>query len=129
MDVDSVMPLASATKPITASAILALTADGRLALDDPIGKHLPGLADHWATIPIECFLVHAAGLPGEIVNRTWKGVPWFEPVGRDELVRRVNRFRPHQAPCTGFGYSSVGYNLLAALIDSISGQTFERFVC
>lgn len=128
VDANSVMPLASATKPITASAVLALAADGRLTLDDPIGKHLPGLAEHWASIPIECFLVHTAGVPGEIVNRSWDGVPRFEPVDRAELLRRVNRFRPDQTPCTEFGYSNVGYNLLAAMIEAVTGGSFERFV-
>lgn len=128
VDAKSVMPLASATKPITASAVLALAADGRLTLDDPIGDHLPRLAEHWASIPIECFLVHTAGVPGEIVNRTWAGVARFEPVDREELLRRVNRFRPDQTPCTEFGYSNVGYNLLAALIEEVGGVSFEHFV-
>jgi CubicO group peptidase (beta-lactamase class C family) len=34
---DAVMPLASLTKPFTASAVLALAAEGRLGLDDAIG--------------------------------------------------------------------------------------------
>ena len=124
----AVMPLASATKPFTARAVLALAADGRLALNDPIGDHLGGLADHWASIPVECFLLHTAGLPGEIVNRNWDGVARFEPVTREELIRRVNRFRPDRAPCSAFSYSNVGYNLLAALIEALTGQSFERFV-
>jgi CubicO group peptidase (beta-lactamase class C family) len=42
---DTLFRLASITKPITAAAVLALVDDGRLALDDPIGRWLPELAD------------------------------------------------------------------------------------
>jgi CubicO group peptidase (beta-lactamase class C family) len=41
---DSLFRFASLTKPITAAAVLALVDDGRLALDDPIGRWLPELA-------------------------------------------------------------------------------------
>ena len=42
---DSLFRIASLTKPVTAAAVLALVDDGRLALDDPIGRWLPELAD------------------------------------------------------------------------------------
>jgi CubicO group peptidase (beta-lactamase class C family) len=42
---DTVFRFASITKPVTAAAVLALVDDGRLALDDPIGRWLPELAD------------------------------------------------------------------------------------
>jgi CubicO group peptidase (beta-lactamase class C family) len=42
---DTLFRLASITKPITAAAVLALVDDGRLALDEPIGRWLPEPAD------------------------------------------------------------------------------------
>jgi CubicO group peptidase (beta-lactamase class C family) len=42
---DSLFRIASLTKPVVAAAVLALVDDGRLALDDPIGRWLPELAD------------------------------------------------------------------------------------
>ncbi len=41
---DSIFRLASLTKPITAAAVLLLVEEGRLGLDDPIGRWLPELA-------------------------------------------------------------------------------------
>ncbi|MHA6765151.1 serine hydrolase domain-containing protein [Streptacidiphilus sp. PAMC 29251] len=41
---DSIFRVASLTKPITAAAVLMLVEDGRIALDDPVGKWLPELA-------------------------------------------------------------------------------------
>jgi|GEM_PF-1763846 len=128
LNTEAVMPLASVTKPITAGAVLALAAEGRLGLDEPIGDHLPGLADHWASVPIRHFLTHTAGLPAEIVNRAWDGVARFEPVDRDTLVRRVNRSRPDHSPGAAFNYSNIGYNLLAALIEVVTEEPYEDFV-
>jgi CubicO group peptidase (beta-lactamase class C family) len=45
MTEDSIFRLASITKPITAAALLMLVDDGRLALDDPVRRWLPELAD------------------------------------------------------------------------------------
>ena len=41
---DSIFRIASITKPITAAAVLMLVEDGRIALDEPVGKWLPELA-------------------------------------------------------------------------------------
>src|SRR3984957_19464861 len=42
---DSIFRFASITKPITAAAVMILVEDGRIALDDPVGRWLPELAD------------------------------------------------------------------------------------
>jgi CubicO group peptidase (beta-lactamase class C family) len=42
---DSIFRIASITKPITAAAVLILIEDGRIALDDPVGKWLPEIAE------------------------------------------------------------------------------------
>lgn len=128
VDGEAVMPLASVTKPITASAVLRLAGQGRISLDDPIGQHLPGLGEQWVDIPIRHVLTHTAGLPGEIVDRDYDGTPRFEPVDRQSFIERVNRFHPDAPPGESFDYSNVGYGVLAALIETVSGRSFERFV-
>ena len=45
MDRDSIFRFASITKPITAAAVMMLVDDGRIALDDPVGRWLPELAE------------------------------------------------------------------------------------
>lgn len=125
----AVMPLASLTKPFTASAVLALAAEGRLELDDPIGAFIPALAEHWARIPIHYFLTHTAGLPAEIINRAWdEGPPRFEPVQRDEFVRRMAHFQPDHPPGEGYNYSNVGYSLLAVLIEHVAEEDYESYL-
>ncbi len=125
---DHVFPLASLTKPFTAAAILALAADGRLALDDRLGEHLSGLESPWADIPLESLLTHTSGFPAEIVNRAWDGDPQFEPVDREEFVGRIRHFPPDHPPGEGYNYSNVGYGLLGALIEEVTGSDWEAWL-
>ena len=124
----AVMPLASLTKPFTASAVMALAAEGRLSLNDPIGDHLPELDPVWGAIPIQHFLTHTAGLPAEIINRAFGGAPRFEPVGRDTFLARLAHFEPDHPPGENFNYSNVGYNLLTVLIERLAEESFEDFL-
>jgi len=128
IDTDAVMPLASLTKPFTASAVFALAAEGRLGLDEPIGDHVPGLNDAWGQISVRNYLTHTAGLPAEIINRAYEGDPRFEPIDRDELVRRINQFEPDHAPGEGYNYSNVGYNLLTVLVEQLADESWEAFL-
>lgn len=125
---DSVMPLASMTKPFTASAVLALAADGKLELDDTLGHHLPDLSPAWHAVTIRQLLTHSAGMPAELVNRAWDGYPRFEPISRDELIRRLNQFAPAHRPGERFNYSNIGYNVAAALVEVVSGQSPEGYL-
>lgn len=122
------MPLASITKAFTASAVLALVADHGLRLDRPIGHYLPELPSPWSEVPIEHFLTHTAGLPAEIVNRAWPGHPWFEPVERGDFLAGLARFPPDHPPGAAFNYSNVGYSVLGALIEVVSGESWEHYL-
>lgn len=127
VSMESVMPLASISKAFTASAMLALAADGRLNLDDPIGAYLPGLSPAWYPVPVRHLLTHTSGLPAEIFNPGWAGHPRFEPVSRTDMLRRINQFQPEHAPGALFRYSNIAYNLAAAVVEAISGQSLESF--
>ena len=42
---DTIFRLYSMTKPITSAAVMMLVDDGKLSLDDPVGKYIPAFAD------------------------------------------------------------------------------------
>ena len=78
MTTDTVFDMRSITKPVTALAAMALVTDGELALDEPVQKHLPEVADLGAPKPITLrhLLTHTSGLgqsrPTELENLTEK---------------------------------------------------------
>lgn len=128
VDEYSVMPLASITKAFAASAILALAAEGRLGLEEPVGRFLPDLAPPIGDLSLHALMTHTAGLPAEIVNRAWSGEPRFEPVSLEEFLSRIQQFEPDSAPGANFSYSNLGYNLLAAVVESVAEEPWESYL-
>lgn len=111
--------IASATKQFTAAAILVLQQDGKLTLDDPIGKHLPGVPKHAQAVTVRHLLQHTSGFPPE---RT--------AGGQDDLAKSVRAFLgepPRHRPGERFGYWNPGYALLAGIVERASGQDYVAF--
>ncbi|AEG45005.1 serine hydrolase [Isoptericola variabilis] len=108
----------SITKPMTAVAVLRLVADGRLALDEPVGRWLPDAPAPDATVAH--LLTHTAGLPAEPPG------PWWERHGGgtwEELV--AARPQPLWAPGERFHYSNLGYAVLGRLVEEAHGRAWD----
>src|SRR5688572_1970025 len=58
---ETVFEIGSVTKQITAAALMLLVEEGKLDLDDPVGKHLPGTPDAWAAVRLRHLLTHTSG--------------------------------------------------------------------
>lgn len=119
----------SVSKQFTAAAVVLLALDGALSLDDDVRKHVPELPDYGDTITIRHLLTHTSGL------RDWGSVAAIGGWGRgvrththehvlDILSRqRALNFRPGAE----YSYSNSGYNLLAIIVDRVSGIPFAEF--
>src|SRR3989338_545583 len=85
MTADTVFDVASLTKPlVTATLTLALVADGRLALDAPIGRHVPSWREGAkARATIRHLLTHTSGLPAwEPFYQLLEPAPLATPPGK-----------------------------------------------
>ncbi|HET9663960.1 MAG TPA: serine hydrolase domain-containing protein [Burkholderiales bacterium] len=122
--------IASMTKSYTAAAIFRLMESGRLAIDDPIAKHLPGsflevlskAGYDTSAIRIRHLLEHSSGLREHVdedfiaqlkatPRRTW--TPF-------ELTKRAAEAGPPlAAPGAEFSYSDTGYILLGQIIERL----------
>jgi CubicO group peptidase (beta-lactamase class C family) len=118
---DTVFSIGSNTKDLTAVAILQLEARGKLSLSDPIGKYFSGVPADKQAVTIEMLLGHRAGLESNY------GSGDAEAVGREELVRRVLTAPLRTPPGKEFHYSNAGYSLLAAVLEKVAGQPYERY--
>ncbi|MBI3693756.1 MAG: beta-lactamase family protein, partial [Acidobacteria bacterium] len=65
---DTICQLASVTKPVTATAVMVLVEESRLALDDPVGKHIPAFQRH-PKVTLRHLLTHTSGLPRDVPSR------------------------------------------------------------
>lgn len=125
---DTVFQVGSNSKQFTAFAILLLSAEGKLALDDDIHKYLPQIPDFGKRITIRNLLNHTSGL------RDNAELMWLTGWLAEDLEtqERVLRLACHQKdlnfdPGTQFLYSNTGYCLLAEIVAKVSGQTFAEF--
>jgi CubicO group peptidase (beta-lactamase class C family) len=117
---DTIFDIGSVTKQFTAAAVLALEADGKLAVSESIASYLPGVPADKAPITIHHLLTHTSGLGDGFGGD-------YESVSRDALVRRVMDSALASAPGERHAYSNAGYSLLAAIVEIASGTGIDRF--
>jgi CubicO group peptidase (beta-lactamase class C family) len=113
--------LASVSKNFTAAVILRLQDQGLLHVSDPVGQHLPDWAADKAGVTIHHLLTHTAGFPLDIG-------PDELMLSLDTLLARASRVRLIHQPGARFLYSNLGYSLLAAVVERVAREPFERYV-
>jgi len=126
---DTVFEAGSVSKQFTAASILLLVQQGKLALTDDVHRYLPELPHYGAPVTIDELLSHTSGL------RDWGEVEalagWprtsrnYTPA--DVLAITVRQKSLNYPPGTAYSYTNTGFNLLAFIVERISGQTLARF--
>ncbi len=122
---ETVFNIGSNTKDFTAVAILQLEAAGKLRVEDPISKYFKDVPQDKAEITILELLKHTAGFEEYSGPQ---GAGDYEPVLRDEFLRREMRSELVSKPGEQKHYSNAGYSLLAAIIELISGKSYDEYL-
>jgi len=128
---DTIFQLASVTKQFTAAAVMLARREGLLELDDEITKYFPEIP--YPDVTIRHLLTHTSGIPDYFDDTDWFIKIWKEEKrvpGNDEILRFLceTEAKPYFAPGEGMHYSNTGYNLLALLVERLSGVPFEEFL-
>jgi CubicO group peptidase (beta-lactamase class C family) len=113
---------ASLAKTVTAAGILTLVAQRKIALDDPVRRHVPEYP--YPATTLRNLLAHSGGLPDYAA---------FEPLeGKTtsamllELSRR--QVAPAFEPGSDFAYCNLCYDTLALVIERVAGEPYQSFV-
>lgn len=121
---NSVFPIGSLTKPITALLILKLAEENKLSINDPLSKYIPDYP-RGNEIQIKHLLTHTAGVYEKFRN------PKFR-----EQINALQAFRPEELiaffknepldfePGSTFNYSNSGYDLLGIIIEKVTGLSY-----
>jgi CubicO group peptidase (beta-lactamase class C family) len=120
----TVYQVGSVTKQFTAAAIVMLSEQGRLGLDDPITKYLPEGSSVWQGVTIRHLLTHTSGIP-EYSDSTFD---WRRDYSEEEMVRLAANHALVFAPGDSESYSSTGYALLGVIIHRVTGFTWGAFL-
>ncbi len=114
MTVDTIFDVASLTKPVaTATSIMILVEQGKLRLNDTIGKFIPDIDDPEAKkVTIQQLLTHTSGYrPDFDLGEKW--------TGRDGMLAALKREKLRNPPGTRFVYSDIGFIVLGEIITKI----------
>jgi len=118
--------LASLTKQFTAAAVLMLSEEGVLSLDDPVSNWLPSLPEFGAGATLRHLLTHTSGLLDyeELIPPERAA-----PVRDADVLRLIeSEKRTHFPPGRDYRYSNGGYALLALVVQAASGLSFASFL-
>lgn len=117
---DSVFDLASITKVHTALLVLKQADRGRVDLDAPVARYLPGFTGTGKDrVTVRMLLTHTSGLP---VGATVAGLPSLAEKRRAVLATPLVK---GAVPGAVFRYSSVGLMVAAMLVEQVTGQRLD----
>lgn len=123
MTVDTIFDVASLTKPVaTATSIVILMEQGKLRLNDTIGKYIPDIDDPEAKkVTILQLLTHTSGYrPDFDLGEKW--------TGRDGMLAALKKEKLRNPPGTRFVYSDIGFIVLGEIVQRVSKQSLDVFI-
>jgi serine-type D-Ala-D-Ala carboxypeptidase/endopeptidase len=136
--VNTLFQIGSVTKVFTTTLMLQLRDEGRLALDDPVGKYLPAQVEmpSWSqgeerVLPMLRHLAtHRAGLPRNPPNRRDRphSPSVMEPYSIAELYQGLAMTTLTSRPGTAVQYSNYGFGVLGHVLERATGQPYEALV-
>jgi CubicO group peptidase (beta-lactamase class C family) len=121
MTAATVVQIGSCTKDFTIVAILQLHERGLLDVKDPLTKYFKNVLEDKRGITIWHLVTQQSGLIDHIGGD-------FEPATKEGVVRGALASTLLFAPGAGRSYSNLAFNLLAAIIEDVSKQSFDEYV-
>ncbi|WP_190019619.1 serine hydrolase domain-containing protein [Streptomyces hiroshimensis] len=121
--------VASVTKSMVATVVMQLADEGKLKLDDPVAKHLPGMLPYKEPINLRQLLNHTSGIPdylddlyptGSLEEHQKNRFRYFAPQG---LIKNAVK-RPLADPSSpDLPYSNTNYALLGLVVEKVTGKS------
>lgn len=137
LKLDTIFPLASLTKPMTATAAMILVEDGLLGLNRPVSWYIPEFVGEGKNaVMVHHLLTHTSGLKNEDVDAHAEKKVNIEipppdktqhPFLNEYLFLRYDAplWKP---PGVEMSYCDDGYNLVAEIVRRVSGKSFNDFM-
>ncbi|MCE7992529.1 MAG: serine hydrolase [Roseivirga sp.] len=125
---NTVFDLASLSKQFTGYAISTLIEQGAISENDDIRKYIPEIPVFDHTITIRHLLHHTSGLRDWTSALPLAGWSFDDVISFDHILRMVYQQEAlNFTPGSKYTYSNTGYNVLAELVQRVTGQTFREW--
>ena len=117
---ETIFQSGSVGKQFTATLAMMLVEEGKLGLDDPIGKYIADAPRMWKGITLRHLLTHTSGLSNDIYNR----INMRQDYTEDELVKEIAAMPLDFQPGEKWSYSNPGYVMLGIIIHKATGRFY-----
>ncbi|MGH2401919.1 MAG: serine hydrolase domain-containing protein, partial [Candidatus Limnocylindria bacterium] len=123
---DDPLVIGSVTKTFVAATILQLVEEGRIGLDDPVRRYLPGMSSISRKITIHQLLDHTSGLADVFNDTTRKGLEEHPEHSWTTAEVFKTLHAPWYQPGEGWAYANTNYFLLGLVIERVTGATLSE---
>ncbi|MCM8730348.1 serine hydrolase domain-containing protein [Hephaestia sp. GCM10023244] len=118
--------IASVSKQFTAAALLLLEDQGKLTLDDPVARYIPGITQG-DQITLRQLLSHTSGLQ-DYWPQDYSFAAMEHPVTPQQIVDRWAKKPLDFPPGTQWQYSNTGYVVAGMVVEKVAGMTLLDFL-
>ena len=123
-----IFDIASVSKQFAGFAIATLSHEGKLSLDDDIRMYLSDVPDFGNTITIRHLLHHTSGLRDWVQSLVIAGDMMDDVISFKHILKMARHQKTlNFEPGTEFLYSNTGYNLLAEIVEKVTGDSFREW--
>jgi len=119
---DTVYQIGSVSKQFIAAGIVLLSREGKLGLDDTVGRFLDDAPAAWQSITLRQLMTHTSGLAREVQGNELKVQPDIDAIRAGYSLPLL--FRPGEK----MEYSNLGYFVLAEVITRGAGQPWPQYI-
>ncbi len=123
---NTMFAIGSVTKQFTSACVFLLAEEGKLSVQDKVGKYFPQLTKA-NEITLLDLMNHVSGYPDyyplDFVDRRMA-----KPISPDQLLRDYAGGKLDFEPGTRWSYSNTGYVILGLVVEKVAGESFGRFL-
>jgi CubicO group peptidase (beta-lactamase class C family) len=120
---ETIFQSGSVGKQFTATAVMMLVEDGKIALDDPLTKFFPDAPAAWKKVTVRQLLSHTGGFTDYP-----KTFDFRKDYTEDDILKIVEGIPLAYPPGTKWSYANLGYATLGILIHKVTGKFYGDFL-
>jgi CubicO group peptidase (beta-lactamase class C family) len=119
-------PIGSISKQFTATAVLLLQQQGKLSIDDPVGKYFPELT-RASDVKLRNLMTMTSGYE-DFAPQDYSIPAWYQPEDPSKTVHEWATKPLDFEPGTEYQYSNTNYVLLALIVEKVTAEPFYNFL-
>jgi len=116
---ETIIPIASASKWLTAATMMTLVDDRLVSLDDPVQKFLPQFTGPSGQATVRQLLSHTSGIGNAVCI-------WDTRQSLEQCVNSIATQKSTSEPGTKFSYGNASFSVAGRIIEVVTGLPFEK---